>query len=275
MTADRRDRILPLTRWVALLAIPFLMTAFIILYFYPGQTNRLFAWNLQPGMSAMMLGAAYAGGIYFFASVLLARHWHRIKAGFLPVFAFTLLSGVATILHWDSFNHSHISFYAWVGLSFTTPFIILATWMTNRYEDPLFPEKGEIITSYGLRRFFGAVCAVTLVVGAVLFLAPDLLINVWPWDLTPLSARVVAAMFSLPGVLGLELAFETRWSAARGILQAQASSIFLILVAAVISHEDFTPGLAAWLFNDGLALILLGIITSFIYMEAQRPVQHG
>lgn len=273
MAADRRDRILPLTRRIALFVIPFLVAAFIILYFFSNQTHRLLAWRLEPGMSAMMLAAAYAGGIYFFAGVLVSRRWHRVKIGFLPTFAFTLMMGLATILHWDLFDRSNLAFYAWIVMNVCAPFVILAAWLINRLEDPLYPEKGEVIISYGLRRFFGLICAVTLVVAAVLFLAPNLLIHVWPWDLTPLTARVVAAMFSLPGVLGLELIFETRWSAARLTLQAQAFSIFLILVAAVVSHNDFTPGLATWLFNDGLALILLGIITSFIYMEAQAPVR--
>jgi hypothetical protein len=273
MAADRRDRVLPLTRRIALFAIPFLVAAFIILYFFPNKTDQLFAWKLEPGMSAMMLAAAYAGGIYFFCSILLSRQWHRVKVGFLPTFAFTLMFGIATILHWDIFDHRRLAFYVWMGMNICAPFIVLAAWLHNRTEDPVFPEKGEVIISYGLRRFFGLICAITLIVAAVLFLAPNLLIDVWPWDLTPLTARVVAAMFSLPGVLGLELIFETRWSAARLTLQAQAFSIFLILVAAVVSHNDFSPGLATWLFNDGLALILLGIITSFIYMEAQAPAR--
>ena len=69
---NRSDRILPETRWVAALVIPFLIVAFIILYIFPQNTERLFAWKLQPTMSAMMLGAAYAGGIYFFTRLLLA-----------------------------------------------------------------------------------------------------------------------------------------------------------------------------------------------------------
>ena len=45
------------------LVIPFLVAAFVILYVYPTETERLFAWKLQPTMSAMMLAAAYAGGM--------------------------------------------------------------------------------------------------------------------------------------------------------------------------------------------------------------------
>ena len=120
----QNDRILAATRWVAALVIPFLVVAFIILFILPQETERLFAWKIQPTMSAMMLGADYAGGIYVFTGVLRSKFWHTIKVGFLPVTAFASLLGIATILHWDKFNHSHISFFAWTGLYFTSPFIV-------------------------------------------------------------------------------------------------------------------------------------------------------
>lgn len=129
------NQILSETRWVAILVIPFLLVAFVILFIFPQQTEKLFAWKIQPSMSAMMLGAAYAGGIYFFTGVLRSRQWHKIKVGFLPVIAFASMLGIATILHWDRFNHSHISFIAWAGLYFTAPFIVLAVWLRNRNQD--------------------------------------------------------------------------------------------------------------------------------------------
>jgi hypothetical protein len=65
----RDDRILPETRWLAVLIIPFLVAAFILLYFWPNETDKLFAWTIKPTMTPMMLAAAYLGGIYFFARV--------------------------------------------------------------------------------------------------------------------------------------------------------------------------------------------------------------
>ena len=65
MRTVSENKILPETRWVAALVIPFLVVAFVILFFFPGQTESLFAWKIQPSMSAMMLAAAYAGGIVF------------------------------------------------------------------------------------------------------------------------------------------------------------------------------------------------------------------
>ncbi len=132
----RNDRILPETRWVSAIIVPFLVAAFAILYLFPDHTHALFAWGIQPRMSAMMLGAAYLGGAYFFVRVAANARWHWVKVGFLPVTTFATLMGIATILHWDRFNHGYISFFAWVGLYFTTPFIVLLLWLRNRSTDP-------------------------------------------------------------------------------------------------------------------------------------------
>jgi len=56
------DRVLPFTRLVAVVVIPFLHTAFVMLHFFPRQTDRSFVWHLRPSMTAMMLGATCAGG---------------------------------------------------------------------------------------------------------------------------------------------------------------------------------------------------------------------
>src|SRR5213082_2925746 len=94
------DRILPETRWLAVLIIPFLVVAFIILYFWPNDTDKLFAWTIKPTMTPMMLAAAYFGGIYFFTRAILAKQWHLLKLAFLPVTLFASLLEIATIVHW-------------------------------------------------------------------------------------------------------------------------------------------------------------------------------
>src|SRR5438094_5641396 len=94
------DRILPETRWLAAVIIPFLVVAFIILYFWPNDTDKLFAWTIKRTMTPMMLAAPYFGGIYFFQRAILAKQWHLVKVEFLTVPAFVLLLRHATILHW-------------------------------------------------------------------------------------------------------------------------------------------------------------------------------
>ncbi len=84
-TRVRSDRILPETRWVSAIIVPFLVAAFAILYLFPDHTQELFAWGIQPRMSAMMLGAAYLGGAYFFVRAAADARWHWVKVGFPPV----------------------------------------------------------------------------------------------------------------------------------------------------------------------------------------------
>jgi hypothetical protein len=274
---NREDRILPEARWVAALVIPFLVVAFLILYMLPQETERLFAWRMQPSMSAMMLGAAYAGGIYYFTALLLAKQWHRIAVGLLPVTTFASLLGIVTILHWDRFNHSHISFIAWAGLYFTTPFIVLAVWLRNRGQDSGQPASTEIMIPYAVRFSVGAIGIVTLIISLVLFLWPAVMIGVWPWTLSPLTARVMSAMFSLPGVVGLGIALDRRWSAAEIILQSQGFSILLILLAVVLAWNDFDwTKVGSLIFVGGLCIMLIGVAALYVVMQSrQRRHRHG
>jgi len=270
-THARTDRILPETRWLAGLIIPFLVAASILLFIWPNDTDKLFAWTIRPTMTPLMLAAAYLGGIYFFMRTLLARQWQLVKLGFLPVTAFASLLGIATILHWDRFNHSHISFYTWATLYFTTPFLVFAVWLYNRTTDPGTVDSNEVIIPRIIRLCIGVVGVITLVVSLLLFLQPSLMIRQWPWMLTPLTARVVGAMFALPGLVGVGIALEKRWSAARIILEAQAFSIVMILIATARAWGDFEQSNAiTWLFVGGLSLLLVALATLYVSMEIHR-----
>lgn len=57
---------LPTTRALSAFIVPFLIVAFAVLYGWPGETGRLFAWTISPTMTPMVLGAVYIGGAYFF-----------------------------------------------------------------------------------------------------------------------------------------------------------------------------------------------------------------
>jgi hypothetical protein len=194
-----------------------------------------------------------------------------VKLGFLPVTAFASLLGVATILHWERFNHSHISFFTWVALYFTTPLLVFAVWLRNRMTDPGTAETHEVIIPQVIRVFIGVVGVITLAVSLLLFLQPDPMIRLWPWMLTPLTARVVGAMFALPGVVGLGVALEQRWSAASIILEAQAFSIVMILIATARAWNDFEQSnLLTWLFVGGLSFLLVVLAAVYTSIEIHR-----
>lgn len=265
------DRILPETRWLAAFIIPTLIVAVVILYGWPNDTDRLFAWPMKPSMTPMVLGAAYMAGIYYFTRVVLADRWHPIKIGILPVAGVSLLLGIATILHWDRFNHGHPVFFAWAGLYFVLPFLVFGVWLRNRNTDPRLPDADELNLPRSVRLLIGGVGGITCACCLLLYLLPNIIITVWPWILTPLTARVVGALFALPGLVGLGIALDQRWSAARIVLEAQALSLLMILIAALRARNDFDwLTWSSWLVIGGLCTLLIFTVGLYISMEVQR-----
>ena len=82
------------TRLLALVIIPFLLGAFVILYGFPRHTARLFAWPIKPTMTSMMLASAYLGGAYFFVRVLGGAALECDQGRVSPVVLFASLLGV-------------------------------------------------------------------------------------------------------------------------------------------------------------------------------------
>jgi hypothetical protein len=275
-TRGRNDRVFPETRWVSAIIVPFLVAAFAILYLFPDHTNELFAWGIQPRMSAMMLGAAYIGGAYFFVCVVAFARWHLVKVGFLPVATFAALMGVATILHWDRFNHSHISFFAWAALYFTTPFIVFLLWLRNRSTDPGPNTSHDRRVPRLVRLVIGIVGGLTLLTSIFLFLQPGFMISTWPWQLTPLTARVMGALFALTGVGELAIALDVRWSAARIALQSQMIGIAAIGLAIFFSWSNFNQANSlTWIFLASILFLLVASPLLYIWMETRGKVLDG
>ena len=245
MRADDRardDRVLPFTRGLSLFIVPFLVVAWVILYLFPGHTARLWAWAIPSTMTSMVLASAYLGGAYFFVRVFREQQWHHTGTGFLAVTTFAGLLGVATLLHWDKFLHHHISFWLWAALYFTTPFLVLGAWFANRrYAAP--PAADDVLLTPVQRAVIAAVGLVALVMGIVMFVAPGAVIDLWPWALTPLTCRVIAAVFCLGGA-GVGAMLDPRWSALRLMLQVEVVMLVLILVAAVRARDEMISGRA-------------------------------
>jgi len=269
--SGRDDRVLPQTRWLAAVIIPFLVTAFAILYLLPDHTQELFAWTIRPRMTPMMLGAAYLGGAYFFACAATFARWHWVKVGFIPVTTFATYMGIATLLHWNIFNHSHISFFAWAILYFITPFLVLGAWLLNRHTDPGTADVNDYIVPRPVRFVIGGIGLITLLISIFLFLRPGLMIGVWPWKLTPLTARVMGALFALAGAGEFCIALDARWSAVRIALQSQMIGVTAIVVAIFFSLSNFDQAnILTWFFVGGMLFLLIASPMLYLWLEGRR-----
>jgi hypothetical protein len=258
----------PLTRWVSALLVPFLLTAGVLLYAWPGRTAELFAWPIQPPLTAMIMGAGYLSGTYFFLRAVSAPGWESIRLGFLPIAAFAWLSAIATVLHFGRFNHQHVTFQAWLIIYAVTPLIVPGLWLLNRSRVPLQPAAGFPSIPAGTARAIAAAGALYLAAGAALFVAPELLAQIWPWQISPLTGRVLGSWFILSSLVDLSIGLDRKWEAARLPLESQLIGLFLILLGFLraLDYLDSSNPLA-WMYAASLVLLFLGLAAVYGIME--------
>jgi hypothetical protein len=262
------DRVLLPTRILAAAIIGFLVLAYAVLYPWPTDTRRLFAWEIKPTISAMVLGSVYLGGAYFFLRVTRASRWHTVAGGFVPVGTFASLMGVTTILHWDRFLHGNLAFWLWVALYFSTPFLVFAVFFANRRERVPGTAEELRLSPVAAGAIVVAGC-LAVAMGAFLYLFPQRAVDIWPWHLTPLTARMLGAIFAL-GLAGLGAGWERRWSAARVLMQVACVMLALILVAGIRAHREFDAGnVLTWLFAAGFTGTAVAAVALYLQMESR------
>jgi hypothetical protein len=269
---DRHDdRVLPTTRGLSAFIAPFLIAGFVLLYVLPGETSRLWAWPIQSHMTSMLLASAYLGGCYFFLRVLLVeQRWAAVRAGFVSVALFASLLGVATIEHWDKFSHGNPAFWLWAGLYFAAPLLVVAAWLANqRYAARPAPDEPRL--GLVVRVVVAGMGALAVLTGGWLFLAPERAIGVWPWALTPLTARVVGATFCL-GAAGLAVLLDDRWESVR--LMRRVQLVMFVLIAGAVfraRHEFLTDRALTWVMGVGfVALFVASLVSAVVDWVHQR-----
>ncbi len=265
----KNDMIFPVTRIVAVIVVPFLWLAFLILFFFPDLTGERFAWAIKPHMTSFYIGAAYLGGSWLQANIAFGKRWHRVQAGFPAVTVFTASMLIATLLHWERFSLGTLAFNLWLILYIFSPFLISALWIYNRRSDSGAPEKSDVVVSAAARLITRLAGTVTLLFVASGFLYPDFFIRIWPWVLTPLTARVMAGWLSVIGVGAWMMASDSRWTAWRVFLESIFTGHILVLAAAVMNPADFSAGIFNW-FTALVAILLITIFVFYLSMESQR-----
>lgn len=268
----RDDRVLPVTRWVARFIVPVLAAAFVVLYGFPGRTTELFAWTIRPDMTPILMGAGYGAGVYFFYRVATADEWHRVAPIFPGIAAFTWFMAVATVLHSGSFNHAHHTFPLWVFLYAVTPVLVPAVWWVNRRTDPGEASADGVRLPRVVRVLGGGLGLLVTLSAVALFLVPGMLIDAWPWAVSPLTARILAGWFALFGVVNAVVALDPRWSAARLSVRSQVIGFALVLVGVARARSDFDPSNPlTWAVVGGMALYLAAVLLLYVRMASSAP----
>ncbi len=266
------------TRWACLFVAVVLVAGVSLLWIAPGQTDDLWAWTIKPEMTPLFMGSAYAAGAFFFARGFRTTRWHRISSGFPGIAIFAVLMFVATLLHWDKFNHGDApfiaatAFFGWTIVYAISPLLVGWVWLRNRSVDTGAAESEDAVVAGAVRGGVAVCGAAAVAFGAVIYLVPDVGIDHWPWDLTPLTARVMASFLVESGVIALFLAREKRWTGWRILTQTSIIGALLLLVSAARAWDDWDGGALTWVFLAALAGTILAASALHVRLDRKaRP----
>jgi hypothetical protein len=272
---SRDNRLLAPTRFVSTAVVPVLGAAFVILYLFPGETMRLWGWMVCPHMSAYVLGGGYLAGAYLFTRAARSGGWHQVSVGFVATTAFSTMLLAVTIWHWDTFNHGHVSFWAWLLLYVATPVLLPWLWSRNQRTDPQTFAAVDTEVPRRLRTATGIGGALQLAIAAAMFLWPDSVVGLWPWATDVTTLRVISAFVAFPAVTWLWFLFEHRWSSFRITQQTVTIGLVLTFVGTLRSRTEFRSESRFWLYVS-LLMVALGLnVALYVAMERRAARRYA
>ena len=257
--------ILPGTRLVLAVFSGLTLLAFVALFVGAEQTDRVFAWTIAPPATAAFLGAAYAGGCALELLALRRGTWAAVRIPFLAILVFTAITLVVTLLHLDRFHFgsavplARFAAWFWLVIYIVVPVAMVVVLVVEERR-PAVPGERVPLPPV-LRVALLAQGAVMLVVGAPLLVRPELAAVLWPWNLTPLTARMVAAWLLGFGLAVLLAARQA--DLARLDVAAAAYGLLAVLELVVLARY---PGTVRW--GSPAAWIYLAVAVSILLSSA-------
>jgi hypothetical protein len=206
------------------------------LFILTGATDRFFAWTIQSGLTAAFLGAAYFSTLPMLLHSFRARLWAEARSAVPGVWAFTLLTTIATLVYWGKFNWAsplltaRVAFWAWLVVYLAVPVGVALAWLVQKRVPGRDPARGPGLPLV-LRLALAAQAALALLVGALLYALPGLMLPLWPWTLTPLTSAAVGAWLIGVGLTLAWMVVEADWRRVRGVLLTFALFGALQLIA--------------------------------------------
>ncbi|TFV67237.1 UNVERIFIED_ORG: hypothetical protein E4P37_03525 [Bacillus sp. AZ43] len=228
------------------------------LYVLAENTDETFAWTIQPPLTAAFIGAGYAAGFVLVVLSLRDPVWAHSRVPVLTIFVFVVLTLLATLVH---INRMHFdddfggldplakgAAWFWLAVYVVVP-VAMAVLLVHQERAPGDDPPPRHPVPGALRVPLALESAVLLVVGTLIYLDPAAAQRVWPWDMLPFTARVVAAWLIAFGL-------ATALAAVAGDLRrlrsaAIAYTVFGVLVLLAVARYPGTldwGGPEAWLF---------------------------
>jgi len=126
----------------------------------------------------------------------------------------------------------------------------------------------------GLYRVVFAVVAVVVLVGAGLFVRPEVVAPRWPWSLTPFNARFLGAVYLAELFAAILAVALNRWAPARLLLPQAVVFTAVVTLTSLLHLDRFDPRRSVTWVWFILYVAPLLILAYYLWRYRRRPPAH-
>jgi hypothetical protein len=236
---------------------------------FPASTENTFFWKINPPISAAMFGGLYlVAGTAVLLAVLRGK-WESARYLTPMVIFFGSLILLTSFIHLDKFDQSPKIFY-WLAVYIVAPLAGIIFFVQH--------ERGKANWQVVTEPIRPAARILAVVVGTmaaifvlVCFFSPNILIDNWPWPITPLMVRTFGSWISaLAGGL-LWFAVEKDWKRMSNLVTMVTVFPYFMLLMLVIHSNDLKPdNISVWIF--AASLVGFSLCGGLLLWLQRRPV---
>jgi hypothetical protein len=233
----------PWVKFVELFLVLNAVAAVFSLVLAPGSEDW-FTWTIAPDANARLLAVMYANAVVLGVVALRQPDWAHARAIFVLITVFALAATVMTFFNLDPFRaHPWYHLAYWLSgygvLVLTAPAILV---LQERRHGGRLPVETPLTR---LQRATGAAAATGMgAASLVLLVSPARFSDVWPWDVAPLTGRLIGVWLGAFAVAYAWALWDGDWGRARPLyLTAPLTGLLLALVP--LGHSgDVRPSAA-------------------------------
>lgn len=223
-------------------------------FFFPENVDKAIPW-LVPPLHARFIGALYISAVILMGSSLLARYYAEVKVAVVIAAVWTGSLLVISLFQLNEFDFSRGPVWFWFGAYIVYPLIGFWLSWTHRAarDESTSPGLPNWTQSYLFAQGF-----LLTALALSLLLEPDLMVSVWPWEVSRLLVQIYSGPFLAYGLGSLLLSRQQTWLEIRIVLTASIVLTVGVLLASIIHWQLFTTtSPSTWLWFGGFTLAAL------------------
>ena len=234
-------------------------------YFIPNQVDQAIPW-LVPPLHARFLGAMYLSGTAFMIGGILSNYYAEVRVMVRVILIWTGMLFVVSLFYLNEFDYSRTQVWIWFGAYIIYP--LIALWLMWNDRNLRENMSGASLPAW-VRSYLLVQGILVTALALVLLLAPDFMVNVWPWKITRLLAQIYSAPFLAYGLSSLMSSRLKTWDEIRVVVAATFVFALCVLLASFIHNALFSrASISTWLWFGGF--LLATTILGFISLQAIR-----